>query len=495
MIDLGIPGSLIDLDRPPPWPRPGPGRSRWLAVLVVLVAVLAAGGSVTGPGRRLVRLTEVPTPANPIRLIDGGDLFVAGLGPAGNTLTGYHLPDGNPLWSAPLHTNALLARIVAIDGTLLVVVADAGDATPHTIAVDRSTGAHRWSDPGWAVAALPAVHRVLLVSRGEFASSLRLRGAVPATGTVTWTYRGVGSCQYVVSQRDTAAPILDVLCATPGGALVLTRLDPSDGLVLARRDLTPPASAGGSSPFLTLAGGELLLAYGPDAVDPSGSGSRIEAYDPYVLTPQWTHALAGAASMIVSCDTLVCVTDRHGTSAIVPSSGAVRWRGAPPSTAISGRLLWTYEPSGLITFLSLATGRPALSLPHGWRVLRAPGTGPGWLTHWDRHTGHTSFALLEGGDDAWWRVPARAGDAGPLRDVVQPGPGQDGAGRDDSSQSGSVRAGSDRDALAGSSPPAPARLLVLGGAPDVDHTSCQVDDGYLSCRTIEDTLRIWRYQR
>ncbi|MEV4715736.1 PQQ-binding-like beta-propeller repeat protein [Micromonospora noduli] len=308
VIDLG---ELRDDRNPESMPRPprAHGRPLRCALVVVLALVTLAASAVASP--RPAPVTLPGRPGSDV-MIDGDLLLV--MEPASTDmrqarLAAYRLPDGEPVWQAPLPAQARYWGMIPLAGMLLATGYEIGPEGRDTltVALDRATGAYRWQQPG-TVSKLTDGN-LLLRSGGETVPS-SLRAVDPCCGTVRWQLSGLSPDMRV---RDTGLGVDRVVLNQLDGPVEVR--DAITGAVLARADLRPP-DGGRIGLDLTK---DLLL-----SID-RGSGT-VTAYELDQLKPRWTRARVHI-DFALDCGPVLCLrTGNNELQALDPATGEVRWR-------------------------------------------------------------------------------------------------------------------------------------------------------------------------
>jgi hypothetical protein len=168
----------------------------------------------------------------------------------------------------------------------------------------------------------------------------------------------------------------------------------------------------------------------------------LNVYDPATLRPLWTRQMSDADYGATPCAGQLCLTDAHGLAVVDPGTGAVRWHTSEqaftqPPGALAGRLLVEPLDGASAALVDAATGRPVLNLS-GWRVVTGGPGAASIFAHWQpQPDGRAWFATVTMG---------------------------------------------------------PPELRLVGFAPDVLRDQCSIDGDYLTCQTLTQTLRIWRYR-
>ncbi len=438
------PGAVIDLDRlvpdePPPAP-PSRTRRRGLAaaLLAVVLLTLNAAAAPAAPPLVPVRTSSAVNAA--AYRIFGDTLYVTESRPAGNRVTAYPLPAGPPRWSTRIPLEPANSQLGMIGDVVVVSMFVATGPGDRTVALDRATGAVRWRSPHSVVALDELRGRVLLAEYpppgsqggGPGAEVTALRAA---DGTEVWRYHHDGTCESQVPPRVTRPErVLAVLCLD--GTLESVDLD--SGRTKASIALSETVGIAGVGFGATLAGldDRILLSV------PGPFRAVLTAYDPERLSVQWRLQLDPMRYSMIGCGPRICVFSSGTVQGVDPASGAVAWQKSP----IGG------------------------GTPYGDRyvLVAPPRLGEEWLL--DARTGDTLLTL-----DKWSAIPS--GEPMFLR--VDPAGHQTwAAGLSAGRPVGSV--------------PAPVALRFLGPVPAADPDTCQATDRYLVCRTVKDTVQVWR---
>jgi hypothetical protein len=251
------------------------------------------------------------------------------------------------------------------------------------------------------------------------------------TGQPVWSYHRDAGCQTDLPAPDaTDGSALAVLCADG----TLSAVDLATGRV---RDTVGGAveRAPGSVGFginVYAVKDRILVTY------PMAGGSLFASYDPRQLTRQWTIYVDQGNYGVSDCGPLVCLYSASGgTLALDRASGKIRWR------------------------LPLTSGVYGLDDRH-----LLAGLGENQTELVDSQTGRELVRL-----DGWTAVPFRPGrplfyrsDRGAHRMWL-------------------ATLSGDRAALE------PLGQVVN---PSADVSDCVTSDRYLACRTVKDTIQVWR---
>ncbi len=446
MIDLGIvqPG-LVELDLTRRLLARGARGGR--SLLGLALAVLAALGLLVSGAQRpgtvsFAQLTSVPVAPGVAYAIDGDTLYVAQARADGNGLSAYRLPGGEPRWSTALPSMVAGGELTVIGPAVLVSVYTVIATGDRTVAVDRATGRIRWRSPLTVASVRPETGQVVLVEYSAAGPDLsgsmgasEIRVVAAATGLTAWSYLVPPGCQQAIPATLTAADrALPVMC--PRGDLRL--VDLADGSVARRAtlpELTVPRADGSAVwPNLDVVGDRILVGY------PTGGTFALAAYDD-TLRRRWTWTLANGLYYAFGCAGQLCVSDGGGLVVLAPESGTLRWRVTLRGyTRTLGDGMLLLPPTGNTgqRLVTAGTGRAVLDLG-GWQATGGDDGVPVFL-HWEPDAGRTWFGMLDTG-------PARLPSVRPV-----------------------------------------------GFAADVLTGSCRASAGYLACRSVRDTVRVWRYR-
>jgi hypothetical protein len=438
---------VIDLDLLVPdepaetWPADA--RRGWAVLWLVLLVLLAVSGASApvGPGLVEVR-TATLVPAASYRIL-GDSLYIAEARPGGNWLTAYPLAAGPPRWSTRI---GVLASNVALDlvgPVVLVGMFQPGVAGDHTAALDRQTGTVRWRSP-LNIAALDRVRgRVVLTEYpaagvGSGPPPARVTVVRAGTGEQVWTYRRESGCEgdlpYEVTRPGTG---LAQLCQDGS----LTVLDLDTGRVRASAVVPGTVDAVRHIPA-----GYLRFPFGarvaglPDRVlvsYPSAGRTVLTSFRQDTLRWDWTTEVGPGNFGIIDCGPRICLGNSNSQLAVDRDTGRISWSIHPvgfASPLVDRYVLVAPAQLGDVQLVDVATGAVVMTLGN-WTVETSP-TGPPTFFRSDGATGHTWVARL------------------------------------------STR---------------PAGIRVLGWVPDARPETCGSANGYLVCRTVKDTVAVWRF--
>ena len=437
---MSAPDAVIDLDRLAPEQPPArlpPRTRRRLLVAGTLALALLLPAAAAAPAVPLVR---------PVRTVwvDGGatyqllgdTLYVTERGSARPRLTAYPLPGGPPRWSVPITTAAGPVQLAELGDVILISTPLPGPpVTPHVEAVDRRTGAVRWTSP-LSLAGLDRTrNRVVLgqpvrIDLVEVSPPGDIVAVDAGTGTRVWTYHRPFGCLAdlpdAVTDRRTP---LAVLCAD--GELTAVDLDtgrPRGGTRVGPTGIILGSPAPSVVAALT---DRILVSFPVEA-----GGWTVASYDPG-LRPQWTLHLRFNRPGVAPCGSRLCLWSAPDLLALNPGSGAVAWQLTVSGTASSlGGYVLVEQPSGRTSWLvDTGTGRTLLTLA-GWTA-RGSSTGPPVFYRSDALARRLWVAVLDPGRSA---------------------------------------------------------LRVLGSVPepDGDTAGCTTAGRYLVCRTVKDAVQVWR---
>ncbi|MEU1589187.1 PQQ-binding-like beta-propeller repeat protein [Micromonospora sp. NPDC005710] len=315
--------SVIDLGElrhgpdPDPLPRPPRAHGRPLRCALVLLLALGTLAAAAVPPPRRAPVTLPAQPGSDV-MVDGDLILVMEPVNASTRqarLAAYRLPDGEPVWQAPLSAAARYWGVRPLAGMLLATGYEIGPEGRDTLtlALDRATGAYRWQQPGIAQELIDG--NLLLRSGGE-TEPTSLRAVDPCCGTLRWQLPPTTA---EVSIRDNGHGV-DRLVLNQANGPVEVR-DATSGAAMASAEMRPP---GGARLGIDLID-DLLLA------TDKGSGT-INAYGLDRLDRRWTRD-SGPVEFALDCGPVVCLrTGGNELLALDPATGDVRWR--------SDRWLW-----------------------------------------------------------------------------------------------------------------------------------------------------------
>ncbi|MGK5739112.1 outer membrane protein assembly factor BamB family protein [Micromonospora sp. URMC 103] len=304
LIDLG---ELRHEPEPEALPRPprAVGRPlRCALVLLLALATLVAGAPV--PRREVV---VVPAVFGTEALL-ADDLFLViepGVLGRQRAIDAYRLPGGKRAWRAPLPVQGRYWGMFVLGRTLLVTGYQQDGRSNVTVALDRTTGAYRWQQPGNALVGGGA----LLLETGDDERGRTLRSVDPCCGSLRWQVDFPPGGQ--LTYRNTEAGADRVVHSTVDGQVEVR--SSATGAVLARTDLWGPAD---DRMVNVQVAGDLLLAVG-------GGPAAVAAYDLDRLRPRWRVEVEDAL-YASECGPVICVQGRSGgLLALDPGTGRRLW--------------------------------------------------------------------------------------------------------------------------------------------------------------------------
>jgi outer membrane protein assembly factor BamB len=496
MIDLGVLGpDAVPARRARGRRQPLPAPPRWLAVPVALAAAwFGLAGAITPGSTGLTALSSVAVSTNSQHTVAGDSLYVAEPTDTGGQVTAYRLRDGRARWSVPVRLPAAVLSFTAADGVLLASVNAPGLPGDQTVALDEETGQTLWSSSGVFQALIPAQRRALLTR--AFPMNLALvPGARPTDelgtevaavdvrdGRVAWQYQMMAGCEHAMDGAPAPGARMAVLCpadppaptATPGGPVPanqpVAENQPVSAQPLARSEkddlrtvdletgqadpavrLTlsvpvPPnplavlrLAGAPIRPVLSVVAGRILVGAAGDNADGTVT---LNVYDLATLRPLWTRQMSDTDYGATPCAGQLCLTDAYGLAVVDPGTGTVRWHTAEPAFTqppgvLADRLLVRPLDGTRAALVDVGTGRSVLDVS-GWRAVAGGSGAVSLFAHWQpQPDGRAWFATVT------------------------------------------------------MDPPA---LDVIGFAPDVLQDRCTIDGDYLTCQTLTQTLRVWRYR-
>lgn len=438
---MAPPEAVIDLDLLPAEPdQPGRPRVSWRWVLTVVVAALAglaltAAAAPASPAVSPVRTVTVANAAV-FRLL-GDTLYVVEPGQGVQRLLAYPVSGGPARWTARLNMLASPPRLVGIGDTILVMSYDPGPIErAHTQALDRRTGVVLWESPLSVGTLDRARGRVVL---GEPIRTDRIdedRGgtvvAVDAgTGTPVWRYRREAGCQPAVPDPEVpAASVMGVLCTD--GTLSAVDLDTGRVRTTVSDVVLLPTTSARFGVDVRVLRDRILVTY------PVVGRTVFESYDPQHLTREWRATLDLGNYGVTECGARLCLYSASaGVRALDRATGQTRWELGPAAGAygLDDRHVLAYFGENQTELVNSETGRPLLRLD-GWS------TAP-------FQVGRPLFYRSDRGAHRMW-VATLSGDHSALQTLGQ----------------------------------------VTN--PSADVSDCVTSDRYLACRTVKDTIQVWR---
>lgn len=433
MIELDLLAPASDADESTPWSAASRRRTLLFLAFALVLLTMTGAAAPAEPGLVQVR-TATLVNASTYRIL-GDTLYVAEALPGGNRITAYPLAERPPRWWTGIDVLAGNATIEEVAGMVVVGMFQPGVTGDHIAALDRQTGALRWHSS----LNLVAVDRVRsrLVLTGYPTSSVG-SGPPPAdvvavdarTGTQVWTYRREAGCQGDLPYQITDRRTgLAVLCSD--GQLLLLDLD--TGQVRARAPIGATVQSGARVTALS----DRVLVSLPAVSLPAAGRSVLVSYEPDRLQPTWTRLVELGNFFVSDCGPRICLGNSGAALALEPSTGLVRWRVGPVGFAtplVDRYILVAPARLGTVELVDVGTGKVMMNLAE-WTTESAP-VGLPMFFRADGATGRTWVARL------------------------------------------SRR---------------PVGVRVLGYVPNARPETCGSSVGYLVCRTVRDTVAVWRY--
>jgi outer membrane protein assembly factor BamB len=229
----------------------------------------------------------------------------------------FNATDGTLRWKTSTPPGSSL---VAVGNGL--VYYQGGDHTVH--ARDAATGSARWSVPG---------NPLVLDGTRMFAATAATVIALAPSGTTQWSTPSVGEVVSAVGQSGHLVVASFVATSNaPGGFVVISTYDETDGTVLGRIGVVPKNADGTVDPPLGFSAGPRLFYL-------TGT-SNLFAVDPATGAVAW-HVSAGRAGVLLTPRSLVVgqtspITGAQSSlTALDPRTGATQWT-APFSGTIDG---------------------------------------------------------------------------------------------------------------------------------------------------------------
>ena len=239
--------------------------------------------------------------ASPV--IDAGTVY--GLGPAGH-LFAVDLASGEEIWSQsiadetatmPLFWGFASTPLVEDD---LLIVQTGGSDTRSIVAMDKRTGAQRWSVGGYRVGyQSPAVMTLAGTRQIVAVGNNRMTGIAPRTGQILWTQERSGSTEDGSSEAASLGPNRFLVTSsaterTSDGAVY--RVERSDDGFVVEEQWSSRALRG-SYAVPVLHGGRL---YG-------FRGAFLTCIDPVTGEPLWRSRQPGGRNLVLAGERLVIV--------------------------------------------------------------------------------------------------------------------------------------------------------------------------------------------
>ena len=431
VIDL----DLLPAEEPPPPPVNPRSRRRLLTAAALALVAFLLGGAVPTSSRRAVTLFETALPVSANFEIVGDTCYVTEPLREGSRVTAYPLAGGRPRWVTQLAATSGELALQALGDVLLVSsITSEPLVITHVTALDRRTGAIRWESPLWA-SGLDVTHNRVVVGNPVRADRIDAMpdGDVVAvaadTGAARWTYHWAAGCQVDVPQTPDDARAALAVLCGDG---TLSAVDLDSGRVRATVGdavRRPENSLGFGIGVFALAD-RILVNY------PFAGSSVIASFDPVGLARQWTVTLPLDNYYISDCGLRLCLFSSPGTRILERATGREVWRepAGSATVAVTDQYLLTFLASGAYRVTDARNGRIVLALD-------------GWV-----------LQLTEEGLLAFRQEPAtdRTWVASVLTDPVE--------------------------------------LRLLGFLPGMYvGQDCGRREGYLACRTVNQTLEVWRW--
>ncbi len=421
------------------------------STLAVVVSGVVLVSSAPLPGPRLVEVATLDASTIVSTRVAGTRLFVVVPG-AIPQLMAVRLADGGRLWQSPVAGDLGMVAIDVVGDTVLVSAVDPLARGPRTQALDVDTGRELWrSDlprltgvgvPGLVLVAAPLdkdgrPDPSLQGARLDASAPLPLlvRALDARTGRPVWSYQVPAGWRTVLGYDPSGGDPVDLfVVVAPGGRASAVDLASGRVRAAATTPLDPASAADGNHPEqrLALIGDQLLVGYLRQGQP------TVTVYRARTLTPQWTGRVATLDLDGTRCPPLLCLHDRYGVRAVVPTTGVVVWT---------------------------ANGAAWFGLVDRWLYDEPQPFQPGSARLIDPATTHTVLDLGR------WRLAAQNPGQPPLFELVEE------SGR----------------SWLGLLAPGP-RIQALGAVTDLPQNTCDVGTGYLACMTTAHQLRIWHYR-
>ena len=405
-------------------------RRRILLFLAFALVLLTMTGAAAPAEPGLVRVRTATLVNSSTYRILGDTLYVAEVLPDGNRITAYPLAERPPRWSTGIDVLAGNAVIEEVAGMVVVGMFQPGVTGDHVAALDRRTGVLRWHSS----LNLVAVDRVRsrLVLTGYPTSSVG-SGPPPADVVAVDARTGMRVWTYR-REAGCQGDLPDQVTDRRTGLAVLC----SDGQLLLLdldtgqvRARAPTGATGQSGARVTALSDRVLVSL------PAAGRSVLVSYELDRLQPTWTRMVELGGFFVSACGPRICLGSSGAALALEPSTGLVRWRVGPVGFAtplVDRYILVAPARLGTVELVDVGTGKVVMNLAE-WTTESAP-AGPPMFFRADGATGRTWVARL------------------------------------------SRR---------------PVGVRVLGYVPNARPETCESSVGYLVCRTVRDTVVVWRY--
>ncbi len=427
---------MIDLDllvpqpEEPPWPADA--RRRWLIFGAFALVLFMVSGAAAPAGPALVQVRTATLVAASSYRILGDALYVAEVRPDGNWLTAYPLPAGPPRWSTRLDVLASNVALDEMDGVILVGMFQPGVSGDHTAALDRVTGALRWRSP-LNVAAVDRIRGQVVLT--AYPAARIGSGPPPADVMAVSAGTGVRVWSYRRPGGCEGDLPYTVTDRRTGLAILcsngqLELFDLDTGKVRARAAVPETLAVGFGARVVALPD-RVVVSY------PSAGGSVLVSFDLDRLRTDWTSRVEQGNYFISDCGPRICLGNSTAALALDRYTGRIVWSVRPVGFAaplVDRYVLVAPAQFGQIQLVDIGTGRVMMNLGD-WSAEIAP-------------VGLPMFFRSDGATGRTW--VARVSEQ-------------------------------------------PSGVRVLGFVPDARPETCGSSRGYLVCRTVKDTVTVWRF--
>ncbi len=431
---------MIDLDllpaEPPPPALPGSTRRRRLVAVVLVAVVFLVAGATPPRSYRATLMLALHASTEATYQVIGDTCYIAEANGSGSVVTAYPLAGGSPRWSVRLDAVAGSLGLSGLGDTLLVSSFLTEPLVyTHVTALDRDTGAVRW-DNTLAPDGIDTTRGLVLLDnrvqtdRIDAMPDGNVVAVAADTGRPRWTYHWPAGCQIDLAEPGPdRTGTLAVLCAD--GTLIAVDLATGQVRATTHGAFQLPEGYLSIGVYVLNLAGLILVS------NPVTDGTTFAAFDPGDLTRRWTITLPTDRYTPVPCGMRLCIAASSGTAVLDAATGQVVWRLGPGGfiSAPTDRYLISVDKAGQVTALDAGTGRVILRL----------------LTNWALTFSDEGRPLLLRQDPARHRTWVATLDGDPLA----------------------------------------LRLMSwLPGA--VDAADCTSTAGYLICRTVNQTMQVWR---